>query len=92
MGRLQDQAAIVTGGAQGLGGAIARGLAAEGASVLIADIDLEESRRNVERIRAAGHAALALQTDVSRREDLQAAVERAVRELGKAGHPGQQRL
>ena len=83
MGRLQDQVAIVTGGAQGLGGAIARGLAAEGASVLIADIDLEESEKNVEGIQAGGNTALALRTDVSRREDLQAAVERAVREWGR---------
>ncbi len=83
MPRLQDQVAIVTGGAQGLGGAIARGIAAEGASVLIADIDLEGSRRNVRRIQAAGNTALALRTDVSRREDLQAAVERAVREWGR---------
>ena len=83
MPRLQDQVAIVTGGAQGLGGAIARGIAAEGASVLIADIDLEGSRRNVRRIQAAGNTAVALRTDVSRREDLQAAVERAVREWGR---------
>ena len=83
MGRLQDQVAIVTGGAQGLGGAIARGLAAEGASVLVADIDLEEGHRNVEQIQAAGNSALALRTDVSRREDLEAAVERAVGEWGR---------
>ena len=83
MGRLQDQVAIVTGGAQGLGGAIARGMAAQGASVLIADIDLEEARRNVEQIQAAGNSALALRTDVSRRADLEAAVERAVREWGR---------
>ena len=83
MGRLQDQVAVVTGGAQGLGGAIARGLAADGASVLIADIDLEESHRNVEQIQAAGNSALAVRTDVSRREELEAAVERAVRVWGR---------
>ena len=83
MGRLQDQVAIVTGGAQGLGGAIARGMAAEGASVLIADIDLEEALRNVERIRAAGDTALALRTDVGRRKDLRAAVERVVGDWGR---------
>ena len=83
MGRLQGQVAIVTGGAQGLGGAIARGMAAQGASVLVADIDLEEARRNVEQIQAAGNSALALRTDVSRREDLEAAVERAVGKWGR---------
>ncbi len=83
MPRLQDQVAVVTGGAQGLGGAIARGMAAAGASVLIADIDLEASQRNVRQIQAAGNTAVALRTDVSRREDLQAAVERVVREWGR---------
>ena len=83
MGRLQDQVAIVTGGAQGLGGAIARGLAAEGASVLIADIDLEESKKNVEGIQADGHTALRCGRTSAGERDLQAAVERAVREWGR---------
>ena len=41
MRRLEDQVAIVTGGAQGIGGAASRRLAEEGARVLIADIDAE---------------------------------------------------
>ena len=82
MRRLQDQVAIVTGGAQGLGGAIARGLAREGARILIADIDLQKAQENVERIQAAGNAALFLETNVVRQEDIQAAVDRAIQEWG----------
>ena len=54
MRRLEDQVAIVTGGAQGIGGAASRRLAEEGAKVLIADIDLSASEANVETIRQAG--------------------------------------
>ena len=49
MGRLDDRVIIVTGGAQGIGLAYCKGLAAEGAKVVVADID-----------RAAGEAAAAL--------------------------------
>lgn len=83
MQRLNDQVAIVTGGAQGLGGATARKLANEGARVLVADIDLETAETNVERIRASGDTAIALQTDVSKREDIRAAIDRAVGEWGR---------
>ncbi|MFM7323234.1 MAG: SDR family NAD(P)-dependent oxidoreductase, partial [Armatimonadota bacterium] len=43
MGRLQGKGAIVTGAAQGLGYALARRLAEEGASVLVADLSLERA-------------------------------------------------
>ena len=51
--KLAGKAAIVTGGAQGIGGGIARQLAADGAQVLIVDIDGETAAANAERIRAA---------------------------------------
>ena len=50
----ESRVAIVTGGATGLGGAIARRLAADGARVLIADINEELAASNVGRIEAAG--------------------------------------
>jgi NAD(P)-dependent dehydrogenase (short-subunit alcohol dehydrogenase family) len=83
MQRLAGQVAIVTGGAQGIGGATARRLAEEGASVLIADIDDEAAERNVQTIRAAGGTAAAVHADVGRHADIRAMVDEAVRRWGK---------
>ena len=77
MGRLDDQAAIVTGGAQGIGGAVSRRLAEEGAKVLIADINATAAEANVETIRKAGGTAESLRADMARHEDIRAMVERA---------------
>jgi NAD(P)-dependent dehydrogenase (short-subunit alcohol dehydrogenase family) len=83
MPRLAGQVAIVTGGAQGIGGATARRLAEEGASVLIADIDQETAERNAATIREAGGTVAALQTDVRQPEAISAMVEEAVRRWGR---------
>lgn len=61
---LRGQVAIVTGGAWGIGGATARHLAADGARVLIADIDGDAAARNVARIREAGGTAESVIADV----------------------------
>src|SRR5262245_57216493 len=83
MRRLVSHVAIVTGGAKGIGGATARRLAEEGARVLVVDLDGDEARENVERIRAAGGTAEALLADVGTREGIQAMVDRAVERFGK---------
>ena len=83
MNRLSGRVAIVTGGAQGLGGATARKLAEEGARVLVADIDLETAQANVERIRGQGHEAEAVRADVGSHADIKAMVEAAVDRWGR---------
>ena len=83
MTRLTDRVAIVTGGAQGIGGATARRLAEEGARILIADIDLPTAEKNVERIRSAGNEADAVLTDVSKSSDVESAVQAAVGRWGR---------
>ena len=83
MQRLADQVAIVTGGAQGIGGATARRLAEEGAAVLIADVDRETAARNVAAIQAGGGQAEALEADVGRHQDVQAMVRQAVERWGR---------
>lgn len=83
MHRLTGHVAIVTGGARGIGGATARRLAEEGASVLVVDSDGEEAQRNVERIRSGGGEAEALTADVGTLEDVQCMVDRAVRRWNK---------
>ena len=83
MSRLAGQAAIVTGGALGIGGATSRRLAEEGASVLIADVDIDAAIANAETIAEAGGRAVAMRADVSRANEIEAMVERAHAEFGR---------
>ena len=57
--------AIVTGSASGLGRSIAQAFAEEGASVVIADMDLEGAERVAKGIKSKGGKALAIGTDVT---------------------------
>lgn len=80
MQRLADRIAIVTGAAQGIGASFARGLAAEGAKVIIADVgDGAETASSI--VRANGVAKF-IRTDVSKAADVQALVQDVVREFG----------
>ncbi len=83
MARLSDRVAIVTGGAQGIGGATARRLAEEGARVLVADVDAEAAGVNVETIRDSGGTAEAFACDVGIEDHVQAMVAKAVDVWGK---------
>ena len=75
---LTDKIAIVTGGAVGIGGAIARRLAADGAKVLITDIMEEKAAENVARIQGNGGTASAYEVDISQAEQIRPMIERAV--------------
>ena len=74
IGRLAGRGAIVTGGASGLGAAIATALAAEGARVIIADIDADGADRVAAAITARGDHARAVRTDVTSAGDVAALV------------------
>jgi NAD(P)-dependent dehydrogenase (short-subunit alcohol dehydrogenase family) len=63
MQRLENRVAIITGGAQGIGAAYARGFAAEGAKVVIADVAPADAL--VDEITSAGGTAIATRTDVT---------------------------
>ncbi|MEZ4673719.1 MAG: SDR family oxidoreductase [Caldilineaceae bacterium] len=80
---LDGMVAIVTGGAQGIGGATARRLAEAGAKVLIADYDVDGAQANAERVRAAGGEADVLQVDVAENAQIEAMVARAVTRWGR---------
>ena len=82
VGRLVGKTALVTGGARGIGRAIALRLASEGADVAICDLNAEVMAPVVEEIRALGRKAVAVVCDVSRFEDAKRAVEEAVTALG----------
>ena len=63
--RFEGKVAIVTGAGRGIGEAYARGLAGEGAAVVVADLDLDNARKVTEAIRAEGATAEAVHVDVS---------------------------
>ena len=73
--RITDKVALVTGGSRGIGRAISRRLAEEGARVAIADILEDEARQTAAEIVAAGGQALAVTTDVTQLDQVRACVQ-----------------
>ncbi|MFF9030023.1 SDR family oxidoreductase [Streptomyces iakyrus] len=79
MGRLGGRVAIVTGGAGGIGSAVARALTAEGASVVIADV---RDAEGTDLAADLGHPARFIHLDVTSEDDWQRALADTERELG----------
>lgn len=74
--------AIVTGAARGIGAATAKRLAADGHAVGVLDLDEAACAATVDAITAAGGKALAVGVDVSKSDQVEAAVARVAAELG----------
>jgi len=81
-GKLSGLTAIVTAAGQGLGEAIAKTYAREGAAVAVVDINLPEAQRVGAEIEAAGGSALVLQADVTRSQEVTAMVKAVVDRWG----------
>src|SRR5690606_9355754 len=80
---LGGKVAVVTGGAKGIGAAIALRLAEAGAAVVIADTDDRAGGETVERIQDANRKAVFVRTDVSEDESIKALFERVKTEFGR---------
>jgi len=80
---LEGQVGIVTGGGQGLGKAFCRAFAEAGADIVVAEINPETGPVTVEELKALGRRALFVQTDVRKRESIDAMVEKTIAEFGK---------
>src|SRR5690348_5551161 len=81
--RLDGKVALVTGAAQRIGREIARTLAAQGASVLVTDIDDAHGEDTVAGIRSAGGVASYAHADVSRTAEIQAMIDAALERHGR---------
>jgi 3-oxoacyl-[acyl-carrier protein] reductase len=80
--RFRDKVAIVTGAGQGIGEAYAKGLAAEGANVVVADVNEAQGARVAEEIGGSGGAARFVRVDVASPESTKAMAEAAIAAYG----------
>lgn len=81
---LRNKTAVVIGGGGVLAGEMAVGFSAAGANCAIVDLNLANAESRAEAIRAAGAQAVAIEADVTRKQDLEAALERTVARFGAA--------
>jgi meso-butanediol dehydrogenase/(S,S)-butanediol dehydrogenase/diacetyl reductase len=81
--RLTGRTIVVTGAASGIGAAISRGLAAEGANVVLADLDLEAAQQVADGIGVDGGSALAVRVDITDRAAVAAGIASAVEAYGR---------
>ncbi|HEY7691662.1 MAG TPA: SDR family NAD(P)-dependent oxidoreductase [Gaiellaceae bacterium] len=82
MGRVQDKVVIVTGGAGGIGAAACKAIAAEGAKIVVADLDAGAAESVAAEIRSDGGTATSVGVDVTDRSQVQAMVRAAVEQFG----------
>ncbi len=81
--RLEGTVALITGASSGIGAATARALAEEGAAVALAARRKERLDALAAEVQGNGGRVLVIETDVTQKEQAQAAVERTVAELGR---------
>jgi len=83
MSRLEGKVAIVTGGAQGIGEAIASRLVQDGAKVVVADLNGEKAKSVADELNQSNANAIGISVDVANRAQVQAAVQETVKSFGR---------
>ena len=86
---LRGKVAVITGGASGIGLAMARRFGQEGVKLMIADIQEDAIERSLSQLRSEGFEAVGCRTDVAKFQDVEALVRSTVAAFGKAPHRGQ---
>ena len=81
--RLKDKVALVTGGARGIGQAIAMTFAKEGADIVVADVNLEIAEKTASEIEGLGRKALALEMDVTNYDLVEEGINKILDKMGK---------
>ncbi len=79
---LQDKTIVITGGGGGIGGATCRRFATAGAKVAVLDLNQAAAVKTADAIAASGGKALAIACDITRREDVDAAIAKTEMDLG----------
>ena len=82
MKAFQDKVAVITGGASGIGLSLARRCLREGMKVVVADVDRAALNAAVQELGGSGAPVLAVRTDVSREEEVQALADRTLEAFG----------
>src|SRR6056297_3814292 len=80
--RLSGKHVLITGGAQGMGAAVAKHYAAQGAKICVGDINVDGVAQVAEEIREAGGEATHIELDVTSQDDAKAAVAHTVEAFG----------
>ena len=83
MASLENKIALITGGGGGIGGAIARRLAREGAKIAVADIDEESAKSRAAEIAGQGYEAIPILADVRNKDSVQQMVQTTLSRWGK---------
>jgi NAD(P)-dependent dehydrogenase (short-subunit alcohol dehydrogenase family) len=83
MPSLEKKCALITGGGGGLGAAICRELARGGASVVVADLNLDKAKAVADAVQSAGGIAAPVKVDIGNEKEVSAAVDGALRSFGR---------